>query len=806
MKRRMALWLSVLMVLGLLPTTAMATEESDALTEGNLTEEIFGEGTEIEEIILQDLAWTEDGGMEIGATAELRLHDNNAYSDRSSTQSVSVGESIELTDFSQSTQARYFAFASAANLVAWNTEPDGSGEDYNTAEIITVSEDLDLYGRWVDMKIGIDNEYYPADESASGDGWRYDGNDTLYLDGYSGGMIYAPRGMSIIVEGESVITGDIICEEDLHITAPENASLTISGSIMSGDFELIAHGDVIITTDSFTAVDVRNDVFMTGSSMVEIEANGKAIACGGQLTITSGYCIYCGEDPNVAVGTYDDGSYLRLEQKLALAIDNLAWTGERSPAWELTVGSEEQVLCYEVRYFYSETPDEIPDKDAWLGWYTCEVGETLEMPASVMRRHGAGYYRFDVRAWSADPLAAASCPWTDFSDPWYFAGPSEKMESVYNLKVENGILYFNFKLPEEESSVDFYMELYRREAYGDILLGGYGFGWGSSEEVISAEEDLFDRFPEMYEGGTFYVTVTVTGDGIVTADSDPVYSEDWTYICPDKQLVITDPVWNGDMTMNWQCADADIVDYYEVQFQIVTEGDIFDPDDWDDWMGYYPEEEAWAVEEYTLNYFGSGTYYFRVKAYPNDPNEAVPSEWTQWSAGFVYNRPTTVLVKTWSEPEKIHIGGELSKGKRKIDPFILPDKDENGKYHLFFKQDGKINRAISKSDILNWEYVSDVIDGENPCIVVEDNKYLMFYSPSNGVKTLVSEDLVSWDEKGKIHFDDEILKWASGRITAGFMMDTPHDGGKALFFHGSVSGVFPETHGDASIGVIKYEN
>ena len=163
-------------------------------------------------------------------------------------------------------------------------------------------------------------------------------------------------------------------------------------------------------------------------------------------------------------------------------------------------------------------------------------------------------------------------------------------------------------------------------------------------------------------------------------------------------------------------------------------------------------------------------------------------------------------LKTWSEPEKIHIGGELSKGKRKIDPFILPDKDENGKYHLFFKQDGKINRAISKSDILNWEYVSDVIDGENPCIVVEDNKYLMFYSPSNGVKTLVSEDLVSWDEKGKIHFDDEILKWASGRITAGFMMDTPHDGGKALFFHGSVSGVFPETHGDASIGVIKYEN
>lgn len=162
-------------------------------------------------------------------------------------------------------------------------------------------------------------------------------------------------------------------------------------------------------------------------------------------------------------------------------------------------------------------------------------------------------------------------------------------------------------------------------------------------------------------------------------------------------------------------------------------------------------------------------------------------------------------LKTWSEPEKIHISGEMSKGKRKIDPFIIEDKDISGKYHLFFKLDGKINRAVSNGDLFNWEYVSDVIEGENPCIVVENDKYMMFYSPTHGIEKLESDDLCSWKEKGKVNFDDETLEWATGRITAGFMMNMHHDGKKALFFHSSVLGAFPETHGDASIGLIKYD-
>jgi len=708
--------------------------------------------------------WAYSDGLAVEATAELRLHDNNDYSTSPVTMTGTIGATVDLSGYSRDTQARYFAFASAANLAAWNTKADGSGDDYMTAEILTLNGDLDLYGRWVGMKIGIGNDYYPADESASGDGWFYGGDDTLYLDGYTGGMIYAPRGMTIIVDGENTVTGDIICEEDLHITVQASASLTLAGCVLSGDFELIANGNMTITTDAFTAVDVQNDVYMTGSGMIEIEAQETAIVCDG-LTIPSTMMIFCHPQQITPSFEYEGEAYIRLEKKASLILSDPDWAGEEghTPTWSLDGETDPGLIGgYEVRYYFSEDENTIPDPEDWIGWYDYEDGEPVALPDQLLAKYGSGYYRFDVRpypihpgmaagqwteispaayfetaaerlsvsdvAWvdgrtfswtndfentalvdyyevaiyygedensvdtdqyvsvqyythddlpvslwnstlknngagyyafrvrpiSVDPMQALSGDWSELSELYYFAGPTDVAPQAYDLQwSEQGEVSFIPVLPEGEEWVRFEIEIFRREAGGEVgILGlnvGYNSEWTDEERVT---ENVFADTSEMYQSGTYYFTVTTIGDGIVMADSAPVCSADWTYVCPDRQLEVIDPVWNEDMSISWTDNVAAGIEHYEVQFQVVTEGAVLDPEDWDDWEYYYPDEETYMLSENVYQNLGSGTYYFRVMAYPAGIYEARPSEWSEWSAGFEYTMPELTLNATdlaWNE-------------------------------------------------------------------------------------------------------------------------------------------------------------
>ena len=147
----------------------------------------------------------------------------------------------------------------------------------------------------------------------------------------------------------------------------------------------------------------------------------------------------------------------------------------------------------------------------------------------------------------------------------------------------------------------------------------------------------------------------------------------------------------------------------------------------------------------------------------------------------------------WSKPEILRVKGPnvpIAGMGRMIDPYLLQDKDIVGKWWCFYKQNG-ISRSWS-FDLKNWTYAGKTDAGENPCVIVDGDHYVLFHSPPNGVGIKRSRDLENWVDEGVLTLGQGEWQWAQGRLTAGFVLDLRNDPsiGKALmFFHGSR---FPE--------------
>ena len=165
-------------------------------------------------------------------------------------------------------------------------------------------------------------------------------------------------------------------------------------------------------------------------------------------------------------------------------------------------------------------------------------------------------------------------------------------------------------------------------------------------------------------------------------------------------------------------------------------------------------------------------------------------------------------LKNWSEPEIIKVKGpdvEIANMGRMIDPYILEDKDEKGKWWCFYKQNG-VSMSYS-TDLRNWTYSGHTESGENVCVLNENNEYILFHSPPNGIAIKHSSDLKSWNDWGNlIILGQKEWDWAQGRITAGTVLNLKKNklfGKYIMLFHGS--GPKTEEEGDfdrnASIGI-----
>ncbi len=146
-------------------------------------------------------------------------------------------------------------------------------------------------------------------------------------------------------------------------------------------------------------------------------------------------------------------------------------------------------------------------------------------------------------------------------------------------------------------------------------------------------------------------------------------------------------------------------------------------------------------------------------------------------------------LENWSEPRLLCVKGPdvpLAEMGRMIDPYLFRDKNDPGKWWCSYKQDG-VSLSCS-ADLERWTYFGKTSAGENTCLLVDGDDYVLFHSPENGIGVKRSVDLLQWRDGGIFHLGQREWSWAQGRLTAGFVLDLRRDpcvGTCLLFFHGS---------------------
>ena len=163
----------------------------------------------------------------------------------------------------------------------------------------------------------------------------------------------------------------------------------------------------------------------------------------------------------------------------------------------------------------------------------------------------------------------------------------------------------------------------------------------------------------------------------------------------------------------------------------------------------------------------------------------------------------------WSEPEILMVKGDeipVSEMGRMIDPYLLEDGNEPGKWWCYYKQNGV---SMSYSDNLkNWIFVGSANSGENVTVLYKEGQYILFHSPENGIGIKKSFSPFEWGEDEMlITLGQENWPWAQRRLTAATVIDltdNPKYGKYIMFFHGSsMEGAKPvyNAHNNASLGI-----
>ncbi|MBE6618813.1 MAG: hypothetical protein E7626_03380 [Ruminococcaceae bacterium] len=144
---------------------------------------------------------------------------------------------------------------------------------------------------------------------------------------------------------------------------------------------------------------------------------------------------------------------------------------------------------------------------------------------------------------------------------------------------------------------------------------------------------------------------------------------------------------------------------------------------------------------------------------------------------------------SWDEPRIIKVKGDIPTENmgRMIDPFLVQDINEPGKWWCLYKQNG-VSMSYSY-DLENWTFHSKTESGENVCVLAKDGQYLILHSPKNGIGVMKTDDFKSFEKSPElITLGQDLWDWAKGRITAGFLLDLTENaeyGKYLLFFHGS---------------------
>lgn len=169
----------------------------------------------------------------------------------------------------------------------------------------------------------------------------------------------------------------------------------------------------------------------------------------------------------------------------------------------------------------------------------------------------------------------------------------------------------------------------------------------------------------------------------------------------------------------------------------------------------------------------------------------------------------SVDLANWSEPELLKVKGPEVKREdmgRMIDPYLLQDINEPGKWWCYYKQNG-VSMSYSY-DLKQWSFAGNADSGENVTVLTDEGEYLLFHSPENGIGLKRSTKPDQWGEDEQlIVLGQKDWPWAQRRLTAATVIDLTRVKGinkYIMFFHGSSEeGAKPHynAHNNASLGI-----
>lgn len=138
----------------------------------------------------------------------------------------------------------------------------------------------------------------------------------------------------------------------------------------------------------------------------------------------------------------------------------------------------------------------------------------------------------------------------------------------------------------------------------------------------------------------------------------------------------------------------------------------------------WTEPKAFTPRDRSLNFCSPGNvvrqgdeWVLCLQTYPRPNGEKYGNEtarlWTMRSRD----------LKQWGPPELLRVKGPdvpVEAMGRMIDPFLLEDKDEPGKWWCFYKQNG-VSRSWSR-DLATWRFAGSAEAGENACVIVQGDE------------------------------------------------------------------------------------
>ncbi|BDD11380.1 hypothetical protein FUAX_38120 [Fulvitalea axinellae] len=147
-------------------------------------------------------------------------------------------------------------------------------------------------------------------------------------------------------------------------------------------------------------------------------------------------------------------------------------------------------------------------------------------------------------------------------------------------------------------------------------------------------------------------------------------------------------------------------------------------------------------------------------------------------------------LENWSEPELLKVKGNdvvVEDMGRMIDPYLLEDADEPGKWWCYYKQNG-VSMSYSY-DLKNWTYAGNAHSGENVTVIRQNGEYVLLHSPRNGIGVKRSKTPQEWGEdEALLTLGQKDWPWAKRRLTAATVVDLTKEkrfGKYIMFFHGS---------------------